>query len=463
MAIRGEYTEAEKKLLAEERKLVGKTEYAGEEAHIGYYGQVNSRVADRDLIRRYAQIVGDENPLWVDEEYAKKTKYGRIIAPPFIFHGIAIGAGASRELHVPPSMGRCAYLNLGCHWQFFKPVYADDSFKVKDVVYNSIEDKTRLDGKGPRQFLSTADRTYINQKDEAVCTVRRKIMSIFVAPPTKDPKKDWVDFSLPQDLPKYEYTDEETAAINRTFQEEERRGATPRYWEDVAVGDELKPVMHGSHNYNDQILAYSFQGFYLSSRAIKKESAGDAELETVINDYMFGTAMGILLTTFGTQMDEMMGHLITNWMGDDGFLKMFDSQNRMIDPSADANWVRGRVIKKYVENGEHLVDLAVWIESIRGWIVTLATATVVLPSKTTGKAKPQEAEVAKMAGFKVGDRVKIKDRPDWPGQYKLAGSEGSIIELQDPAGYVIIHIEKTEAKVRPGTTLVFRSDAVEKI
>ena len=45
----------------------------------------------------------------------------------------------------------------------------------------------------------------------------------------------------------------------------------------------------------------------------------------------------------------------------------------------------------------------------------------------------------------------------------MAGSEGTIIELQEPAGYVVIHVEKTEAAVDIGTTLVFRSDAVEKI
>lgn len=463
MAVRGEYTDEEKKVLAEARKLIGKTEYASEESHVGYYGGILNRVASRDLIRRYVQVVGDENPLWVDEEYARKTRYGRIIAPPFIFHGIAIGAGSGREFHVPPSIGRSTFLNVGGTWQFFKPVYVDDSFKVKDVIYNSIEDKTRLDGKGPRQFLVTSDRTYINQKEEVVCVVSRKMMTIIVGPPTKDPAKDWQEFPLPQDFPKYEYTNEELEAIDRTFREEERRGANPRYWEDVAVGDELRPVMHGLHNMNDQVLAYALQGFYLSSRAIRKECAGNPDLKAVADDFMFQTVMGILMTTFGTQMDTMLGHLITNWIGDDGFLKRFDSQDRTINPSGDANWCRGKVIKKYVENDEHLVDLAVWIESIRGWIVTLATATVILPSRTSEKAEGQELGRSEIEKLQVGDRVRIKDRPEWPGRYKLAGSEGSITELQEPAGYVIVHVEKTEADVNLGTTLTFRSDMIERI
>jgi ribosomal protein L19 len=109
------------------------------------------------------------------------------------------------------------------------------------------------------------------------------------------------------------------------------------------------------------------------------------------------------------------------------------------------------------------VDMAVWIESIRGWIVTPATATVVLPSRTSERTQYQERENSKMAEFQVGDRVRVKDRPEWPGRYKLTGSEGSITRLQEPAGYVMVRVERTEASVIPGTTLVFRSDAVEKI
>jgi hypothetical protein len=94
--------------------------------------------------------------------------------------------------------------------------------------------------------------------------------------------------------------------------------------------------------------------------------------------------------------------------------------------------------------------------------VTPVTATVLLPSRTSGRASEQDLRRSKITELKVGDRVRIKDRPEWPRQYKLVGSEGSIIELQEPAGYVIIHVEKTRAGVNPGTTLTLRSDAVEK-
>lgn len=49
-----------------------------------------------------------------------------------------------------------------------------------------------------------------------------------------------------------------------------------------------------------------------------------------------------------------------------------------------------------------------------------------------------------MAKFAVGDRVKVLDRPGWPGGYKLANWEGEIIEVkEDPRGFVIMRADKT--------------------
>ena len=82
----------------------------------------------------------------------------------------------------------------------------------------------------------------------------------------------------------------------------------------------------------------------------------------------------------------------------------------------------------------------------------------------TSRAFPSTSqESIEVNKFQVGDRIRIKDRPEWPGRYKLAGSEGSIIELRESAGYAIVHLEKTEAEVNPGITLTFRSDAIEKM
>ena len=45
---------------------------------------------EKGAIRKFAQAVGDPNPLWQDEEYAKKGPYGRIVAPPTFLVSMAL-------------------------------------------------------------------------------------------------------------------------------------------------------------------------------------------------------------------------------------------------------------------------------------------------------------------------------------------------------------------------------------
>ena len=43
------------------------------------------RYVNGDSITHSARAIGDNNPLWIDEEYGKKTRYGKNIAPPSLY------------------------------------------------------------------------------------------------------------------------------------------------------------------------------------------------------------------------------------------------------------------------------------------------------------------------------------------------------------------------------------------
>src|SRR5699024_3946968 len=49
---------------------------------------------EKGHIRKFADSIGDSNPLYRDEEYAAKTTYGGIIAPPTFPIAIASEGGA---------------------------------------------------------------------------------------------------------------------------------------------------------------------------------------------------------------------------------------------------------------------------------------------------------------------------------------------------------------------------------
>ena len=64
-----------------------------------------------------------------------------------------------------------------------------------------------------------------------------------------------------------------------------------------------------------------------------------------------------------------------------------------------------------------------------------------------------------MAEFKVVDRVKALDKPNWPdGGYKVGNWEGSSIQIvEDPAGYVTVKADAT------GYNMLFHEKELEKI
>ena len=62
-----------------------------------------------------------------------------------------------------------------------------------------------------------------------------------------------------------------------------------------------------------------------------------------------------------------------------------------------------------------------------------------------------------MGNLKVGDKVKVADRPGWPGGYKIAGWTGEIVEVkEDPKDYVIMKADKT------GYNMAFPENELEK-
>ena len=84
---------------------------------------------------------------------------------------------------------------------------------------------------------------------------------------------------------------------------------------------------------------------------------------------------------YGCQRISWLGNLITNWMGDDGFLKRLRAELRGFNMVGDTTWLKGRVVKKYEKDGEFLVDIDCWGENQRGEVTMPGTATVKLPTK----------------------------------------------------------------------------------
>ncbi len=61
---------------------------------------------------------------------------------------------------------------------------------------------------------------------------------------------------------------------------------------------------------------------------------------------------------YGPERCSWLTHQLTNWMGDDGFLRRAECKVRRHNPEGDLLFIKGRVKRKFVEDGRHLVEIA---------------------------------------------------------------------------------------------------------
>ncbi|MFC2018602.1 MaoC family dehydratase N-terminal domain-containing protein [Chloroflexota bacterium] len=430
--LRGVYTWGEEKLIAQSETYAGKREWLSHYFDTNGMYPLEYRDITPDVIRNYANGVGDPNPLYNSVEYAKGSRWGRMVAPPMLINKVAATFGQPHRLVDPRTIRVVEILNAGTTYYFYKPIMEGTKFKVKDVWYTDFQDKTRRDGSGDRNFLSTADRVYIDQYDEIVVVVKRRRMYLYGAP-----IKEGEPFPPRRTGPRYkryEYTQEELDYIDGIIDAEEIRGANPRYWEDVNEGDEMKAVAF--HGLTDWDQAGMFNQLEIPRNTtiwdhsdrmevkddtissgwsrrltnwwrdpILKPGISQSPAQVHINDDVAQWAGSAIAYTMGGETDLMLCRLVTNWMGDDAFLKRFDTQNRLSNPNGDATICKGKVIRKYMEDGEYLVDLAVWAENIRGFIRSPANCTMALPSREQDKNAYRELK----AGGLYKDTVKKAD------------------------------------------------------
>lgn len=87
-----------------------------------------------ELIRKFADVSGDYNPIHLDEDFAKTTRFGRRIA-----HGMLSGAFISAVLGYEFKERKIVYLSQSM--KFTAPVYIDDTVTATATVTNIREDK----------------------------------------------------------------------------------------------------------------------------------------------------------------------------------------------------------------------------------------------------------------------------------------------------------------------------------
>ncbi len=376
-----------------------------------------------DTSRHFVRGYGDTNPLHCDPEYGEKTRWGTLIAAPTMFWTFdgdleprgELRPEIARKLRGDPLRG-VGSLQADVRYDFHRPMRLGDRIYRRSAKTGIADKRSTWGGRAVHETTSFVS---YNQDKEVVTVVRgmwirserRPVSEVKEAQPVPEP-----------------YTDEQLAEIDECYAREleTRRGAETRYWEDVGVGDELPRMVKGPIRVTDLILFHA--GFGQSFPTHAHRLAYETRMSTpglytrnklnvwdIVQrmhwEEEWAQKVGAgTIYDYGAIRETFLAHLVTNWMGDDGWLRRLHVQHRKFNFAGDTNWLLGRVVGKDTTEEGAVVRLEVWIENQRGLVLTRGEADVLLPSRANGAVQlppPPSEDVLGVLRHEVEDLRRI--------------------------------------------------------
>ncbi|RCW63629.1 FAS1-like dehydratase domain-containing protein [Pseudorhodoferax soli] len=340
--------------------------------------------ATRDNIRHYAHGIGDDNPLWCDPDYAAKTQYGGIIAlPSFLFSTSRIVSGYVGGLPGVHAMWS------GADWQWHKPVKRNDTISTEAYLKDLVEHQTRFAGRAVQQIYHV---DFFNQDGDKVAEAD----SWCFRTERDHAREQGSKYKEVRERAPRRYSPEEIQEAYKLYAQEEVRGSTPRYWEDVKEGEAL-PVMFKGPMTVTGFIAYAqgWGGLYIRANKLAwrlidahpgvgiTNRLGIPDVpERVHWEEDFALEVGAPgAYDYGPERTSWMTHHLTNWMGDAGFLCRSHCKIRRHNPEGDMLFIKGMVKRKFVEDGRHLVEISQEAHNQDDELSVVASGVVELPSR----------------------------------------------------------------------------------
>ncbi|MCU1391728.1 MAG: hypothetical protein JWM34_156 [Ilumatobacteraceae bacterium] len=355
-----------------------------------------------DAFRIVANAYGDDNPLWCDPDYGTSTRWGGPIASPVLVGGdTLIGedeltevAPEHRELMKgDPLRGVHAFYASSAR-EWWAPLTPDRRVVRRNALVGVLDK--------PSEFAERAIHEWTGQvfRDDAGALLSGQYRCMIRTERTKARERKKYD-----DIEIRPYTDAEIDEIAAQYLAETRRGAEPRWWEDVAEGDELSPLVKGPLRVTDMICWHVGMGMGLYGVAALRLNAQNRAriprffhrdelnvpdvMQRVHWDPEFARRSGNPTTfDYGRMRETWLIHLCTDWMGDDAWLWKLDCSFRKFNYVGDTQWLGGRVTRKYLaDGGRPAVDVELWARNQRDEITTPGSATILLPSREHGAVR----------------------------------------------------------------------------
>jgi acyl dehydratase len=321
-----------------------------------FYREINE-----DAARNFALAIGDDNPLWLDPSYGPSTRWGGQLAPPTILYSTENTVSGAVE-----GLPGVHAMFAGTNWRWFRPIRVGTRMRTVSVLKDVVEHKTRFAG---RSFQQIYHVEFFDQQDNRLA------------------EADAWCFRTERDTAREEGTKYEKALeemhvsseeeIQRYFEQyrqEKPRGAQKRLWKDVKVGDPIGPILKGPYTVTAAVAfmqawgsyairnhRIAFQYYDRHKKLAPRNQQNVPEPPVRVHwDNDFARSVGVPAAyDFGPERVSWIGHLLTDWMGDDGFLCRLNTQIRRHNPVGDVVWCNGTVTGKSVDGDRHLVQCEV--------------------------------------------------------------------------------------------------------
>ena len=154
--------------------------------------------------------------------------------------------------------------------------------------------------------------------------------------------------------------------LYKHYEAEEIRGSTPRYWEDVTVGDALPTMAKGPMTVTGFIAyAQGWGGLYIRANKLAWRQVSNHPGLGIANRFgipdcpervhwepEFALMVGAPgAYDYGPERCSWLTHHLTNWMGDDGFLRRATCKIRRHNPEGDLLFIDGKVVRNVPGGG----------------------------------------------------------------------------------------------------------------
>lgn len=346
-----------------------------------------------DSIRNWSYGCGDDNPLFCDPNYARKTRWGNVIAPgmmigqvnkpllgdPLPDHIKALKKSLFRGIHVFVS---------GSKWDFYRAAYPGDT------IYSFFgEESCEV------KQSEFAGRSVINIRRDVNMNQRGEVVSVYRILRVLTERKTAVKKGKYSALEPASYTDEEFRAIEDIYAAEQVQGADRRFIESVSVGDSLGLQAKGPLTVTDVVCfhsgGYGFTPYAPTAgrRAhknrkriapfyVKNEQGVPDVAQRLHWDPKWAQAIGNPMAyDYGVMRENYLWAYLNDWAGDDAIITHVHDEIRKFNYIGDLQKVTGEVTAKRREHGNDVVDVEVRFTNQRGAETVKATATIALPSE----------------------------------------------------------------------------------